>query len=198
MSQSSSTPSSTLRPRVEILGRITELARELAGAYRPATVIERLASAIAEMLTPDRLTILALDADTNMLSVAFHRGGEPAHTDDPLLQLPLRLGPLVFPRHVAEQAARHEVVVTGDTPATWLAGRPYHSLLPATWVPTVTAVLAQPSPGPQDLRAGDRVYLVSSVPMTGTPEGGGAAVLLFDDLTEKRRLQEQLMQSEKM
>jgi two-component system NtrC family sensor kinase len=274
---------------------LTELARELAGAYRPATVIERLAAALTEMLTPDRLTILALDVDSNTLSIAYHHGGEPAHTDDPLLQLPLRLGPLAFPHHVAEQAARHGAVVTGATPATWmgvpiiaarrsigvvalgaerpgdygpaelevlnavvaqaaialentrllellssgkrqwelsvdaisqaiciidphgmvrranrmfaelvhtpitaLAGRPYHSLLPATWVPTVTAVLAQPSPGPQDLRAGDRVYLVSSVPMTGTPEGGGAAVLLFDDLTEKRRLQEQLIQSEKM
>src|SRR5207245_6914689 len=120
MSPSSSTPSPTLRPRSEILGRLTELARQLAGAYRSATVIERLAAAVAAMLNPDRLTILALEVDTNTLSVAFHKGGEPAHTNDPLLQLPLRLGPLAFPRHVAEQAARHDVVVTGDTPATWM------------------------------------------------------------------------------
>ena len=46
------------------------LSRELAGAYRPATVIERLAAAITELLTPDRLTIVALDVDSNRLQIA--------------------------------------------------------------------------------------------------------------------------------
>jgi two-component system NtrC family sensor kinase len=44
------------------------------------------------------------------------------------------------------------------------------------------------------VRAGERVLLVTAIG-TGEP---GAAVLLFEDQTEKRRLQDQLLQSEKM
>ena len=62
------------------------LSRELAGAYRPATVIERLAAAITELLTPDRLTIVAVDVDSNRLQIAYHRGGDRPHIEDPLLQ----------------------------------------------------------------------------------------------------------------
>jgi two-component system NtrC family sensor kinase len=47
---------------------------------------------------------------------------------------------------------------------------------------------------PIEVRAGERVLLANAIP-TGEP---GAAILLFEDQTEKRRLQEQLLQSEKM
>jgi CheY-like chemotaxis protein len=47
-----------------------------------------------------------------------------------------------------------------------------------------------------DLRTGERTYSVTAVPITSTDRS--MLVLLFDDQTERRRLQDQLIQSEKM
>jgi two-component system NtrC family sensor kinase len=286
---STSTPPNRSEPP-DVLGRLTDLARELAGAFRPATVIERLASAITELLAPDRLTIAALDVDTNRLQIAYHRGGEQPHIDDPLLQLPLRRGPIVFSRHVPEEAARHGVTVTQDVaawmgapivavgrnigvvaiaserpdaygpgdlaalaaiaaqaaialensrllqqlssgkrqweltvdainqaicivddqgvvrranrvfadlvqvPVTGIPGRPWISLLPPAWAAVISRALTEP--GAHEIRSGDRVYSVNAVRMEGSDDA--AAVLSFEDHTEKRRLQDQLIQSEKM
>src|SRR5204862_2932205 len=80
-------------------------------------------------------------------------------------------------------------------PVTALPGRPWVTLLPPSWVESVTRLLAPtPSEASVEVRAGDRTLLVNAIP-TGEP---GAAVLLFEDQSEKRRLQEQLLQSEKM
>jgi len=286
---STSTPPSRSEPP-DVLGRLTALSRELAGAYLPATVVDRLANAISELLAPDRLTIVTLDVETNRLQVAYHRGGEPPHIDDPLLQLPLRRGPLVFTRHVLEQAARHSTKVTQNVAAsmgapivaigrnigvvtvaaeqpdtygpkdlavltavvaqaaialenarllqllssgkrqwestvdainqaiciideqgvvrranrvfadlvqmqvTAIPGRPWLSLLPPAWAAVVSRALAEP--GAHEIRTGDRVYTVNVVRMEGSEDE--AAVLSFEDHTEKRRLQDQLIQSEKM
>jgi two-component system, NtrC family, sensor kinase len=46
------------------------------------------------------------------------------------------------------------------------------------------------------LRTGERTYAVTAVPISSTDRS--AVVLLFDDQTERRRLQDQLIQSEKM
>ena len=266
------------------------LSRELAGAYRPATVIERLAAAITELLTPDRLTIVAVDVDSNRLQIAYHRGGDRPHIEDPLLQLPLRRGPMVFTRHVLEEAARHGVTVTQDIaacmgapiqavgrsigvvtvasrragafgppelalltavvaqaaialenarllhllssgkrqweltvdainqaicivdeqgivrranrvfadlvhlPVTELPGRPWLSLVPPAWGAVVSRALLEP--GAHEIRTPERVYTVSAIRMEGADDE--AAVLSFEDHTEKRRLQDQLIQSEKM
>ena len=51
-------------------------------------------------------------------------------------------------------------------------------------------------PGTHEIRSGDRLYTVNVVRMEGSDDE--AAVLSFEDHTEKRRLQEQLIQSEKM
>ena len=273
-----------------MLARLTALSRDLAGAYRPATVIERLAAAINELLAPQRLTIVALDVDSNRLQIAYHRGGERPHLEDPLLQLPLRRGPMVFSRHVLEEAARHGVTVTQDVaawmgapiqavgrsigvvalasdqvdafgppelallsavvsqaaialenarllqllssgkrqweltvdainqaiciideqgivrranrvfadlvqlPVTAIPGRSWLSLVPPAWGAVVSRALAEP--GAHDIRSADRVYTVSAIRMEGSDDE--AAVVSFEDHTEKRRLQDQLIQSEKM
>ena len=286
---STSTPPTRSEPP-DILGRLTALSRELAGAYLPATVVDRLANALTDLLAPDRLTIVTLDVETNRLQVAYHRGGEQPHIDDPLLQLPLRRGPLVFTRHVLQQAARHKANVTQDVAAsmgapivavgrnigvvtvgaeqpdkygakdlavltavvaqgaialenarllqllssgkrqwestvdainqaiciideqgvvrrankvfadlvqmqvTAIPGRPWISLLPPAWAAVVSQALAEP--GAHEIRTGDRVYTVNVVRMEGSDDE--AAVLSFEDHTEKRRLQDQLIQSEKM
>ena len=81
-------------------------------------------------------------------------------------------------------------------PLTALPGRPWLELLPPDWAQVVARTLARPGDVAHELRTADRVYLVSAVPMAGAE--AGAAVLLLEDQTEKRLLQEQLVQSEKM
>jgi signal transduction histidine kinase/CheY-like chemotaxis protein len=278
---------------IEALNRLTALSQELAGAFRPVTIVELVARALAEHLAPERLSIMLLDVDTNSLVVAYHNGPRPASTDDPLLQLALRRGPLVFPDRVAARAAELAVTLSAGSPeprswlgapilaagralgavalegdrqraldeaaltfvraalaqasialenarlvellssgkreweqtvdainqaicyvdpqgairranrvfaeliklpVTALPGRPWLTLLPPAWAEQVARALATPGGSPVEVRAGERILLVSAV-ATGEP---GAAVLLFEDHTEKRRLQEQLLQSEKM
>jgi two-component system NtrC family sensor kinase len=268
------------------------MSQELAGAFRPATIVEIVARTLTEQLAPGRLSVMLLDIDTNRLAVTYHNGPRPATTDEPLLQLALRRGPLVFPDRVAARAAELGVTVDRPPPASWLGmpitavsrtigavamegdrknaldenaltftravlaqagialenarlvellssgkreweqtvdafnqaicyvdpqgavkranrvfaeliklpvtalpGRPWLTLLPPSWVDPVARLLT-PEGGatPVEVRAGERILLVTAIP-TGEP---GAAVLLFEDHTEKRRLQEQLLQSEKM
>jgi two-component system NtrC family sensor kinase len=275
----------------DVLHRLTELSQELAGAFRPATIVELVARAITEQLAPERLSIMLLDTDSNRLVVAYHNGPRPATTDEPLLQLALRRGPLVIPERVAWRAAELGATVPNPEPASWLGapiaavgrtigavslegersgalgqaalgfvravlaqaaialenarlvellssgkreweqtvdainqaicfidprgavrranrvfaeliklpvtalpGRPWITLLPAAWADPVGRLIRSPGASPVEVRAGERVLIVTAVG-TGEP---GAAVLLFEDQTEKRRLQDQLLQSEKM
>lgn len=276
----------------DILGRLTTLSQELAGAFRPATIVEIVARALSEQLAPGRLSIMLLATDTNQLVVSYHNGPRPATTDDPLLQLALRRGPLVFPDSVSTRAAALDVAVEGPVPQSWLGapivavtrtigavsmesdhknalddgaltftravlaqagialenarlvellssgkreweqtvdafnqaicyvdphgqvrranrvfadliklpvtalpGRPWLTLLPPPWVESVARLLTpEGSTAPAEVRAGDRILAVTAIRI-GEP---GAAILLFEDQTEKRRLQEQLLQSEKM
>jgi two-component system NtrC family sensor kinase len=277
----------------EALNCLTSLSQELAGAFRPASIVEIVARVLTEQLAPARLSVMLLDVDTNRLSVTYHNGPRPATTDEPLLQLALRRGPLVFADRVSARAAELGVTVDRPTPASWLgvpivavshpigavsmegdrtgaldesallfthavlaqagialenarlvellssgkreweqtvdafnqaicyvdpqglvrranrvfadliklpvtalAGRPWLTLVPPAWADAVARLVGTPgdSAAPIELRSGDRILLATAVP-TGEP---GAAVLLFEDQTEKRRLQEQLLQSEKM
>src|SRR2546430_4984178 len=110
----------TPRPSVELLTRLTMLAQELAGAFRPASVIDLVARALAELLKPDRLSVVLLDAEANRLAVTYDTNPVPARTDDPLLQLALRRGPLAFPRAVREEARRRGAGLGGDAPGSWI------------------------------------------------------------------------------
>src|SRR5256886_5737111 len=282
----------TPRPGVELLPRLTMLAQELAGAFRPAGVIERVALALGELLNPDRLSIVLLDAETNRLAVTYDTNAVPARTDDPLLQLALRRGPLAFPRDVREEARRRGAeLLARDAPRSWLGaplvatgramgavsisseragalgepeltlvslvlaqgaialenarlvellssakrewektvdaisqaicivdahgrvrranggvaeliqtavtaipGRSWLGLLPPTWSDPVARAVAEPSATAVEIRAGERVLLLTVIPMAEP----GSAVLVFEDQTDRRRLQEQLIQSEKM
>ena len=275
-----------------MLERLISLSQELAGAFRPASIVEIIARTLTDQLAPGRLSVMLLDVDTNRLMVVYHNGPRPATTDDPLLQLALRRGPLVFPENVAKRAAELEVTVGGPVPASWLGvpilavsrpigalamegdrsnamneqallftravlaqagialenarlvellssgkreweqtvdafnqaicyvdsqgsvrranrvfaeliklpvtalpGRPWLTLLPPAWVDPITKLFTpEGAATPVEVRAGDRILLATAIP-TGEP---GAAILLFEEVTEKRRLQDQLLQSEKM
>jgi len=269
------------------------LAQELAGAFRPASVIDLVARALAELLKPDRLSVVLLDTESNRLAVTYDTNAVPARTDDPLLQLALRRGPLAFPRDVREEARRRGVdlgvdapppgswigaplVAAGRTmgavsvssdragalgkpevtlvslvlaqgvialenarlvellssakrewektvdaisqaicivdahgtvrranrvfaeliqmPVTAIPGRPWLGLLPPAWSDPVARAIAEPSATSVEIRAGERALLLTTIPMAEP----GSAVLVFEDQTDRRRLQEQLIQSEKM
>src|SRR6267143_5119074 len=275
----------------EILTRLTALSHELAGAFRPVTIVEIVARTLTDQLAPGRLSVMLLDIDTNRLVVTYHNGPRPATTDEPLFQLALRRGPLVFPDKVAARAAELDVKVDKPTPSSWLGvpivavsrtigavaieggingldeaalmftravlaqaaialenarlvellssgkreweqtvdafnqaicyvdtqgavrranrvfadliklpvtalpGRTWLTLLPPAWVYPIARLLAPEGAGPPvEVRAGERTMMVTAIP-TGDP---GAAILLFEDQSEKRRLQEKLLQSEKM
>ncbi|MGH7521535.1 MAG: GAF domain-containing protein, partial [Gemmatimonadales bacterium] len=103
-----------------MLEKLITLSQELAGAFRPATIVEIVARTLTEQLAPGRLSVMLLDLDTNRLTVVYHNGPRPATTDEPLLQLALRRGPLVFPDTVAARAAKLDVTIEGPEPPSWL------------------------------------------------------------------------------
>jgi two-component system NtrC family sensor kinase len=281
----------TKPPQTDLLARLTVLSQELAGAFRPGTVVELIARTLTELLQPDRLSIILLHAETNRLAVMYDTNPVPALTDDPLLQLALRRGPLVFPRDVREDARRRGAQLGDTVPGSWIGaplvaagrtmgavsltagrpgtfgdnelglvttvlaqaaialenarlvellssakreweqtvdaisqaicivdahgmvrranrvfadlvqhpvtaipGRPWLGLLPPGWSDPVARAIAESTLTSAEIRAGERLLLFTAIPMAEP----GAAVLVFEDQTERRRLQEQLIQSEKM
>lgn len=81
-------------------------------------------------------------------------------------------------------------------PVTALTGRPWLLLLPPAWAEPVGRALAAPPTGGGEIRTTDkRIYSIGAHAIQGQP---GAAVLLIEDVTDTRRLQEQLVQSEKL
>lgn len=79
-------------------------------------------------------------------------------------------------------------------PVTAIPGRLWLSLLPPGWADSVGRAVMERTPTTVELRAGDRPLLLSTIPLAER----GSAVLVFEDQTDKRRLQDQLIQSEKM
>src|SRR5438876_2584084 len=279
------------RAAADLLTRLTTLAQELTGAFRPATVVELLARALLELLKPDRLAVVLLDAETNRLAVTYDTDPAPRSTDDPLLQLALRRGPLAFATDVKEEARRRGATLIDEPPGSWIGaplvaggrtmgavslgserpgalgkaeltlvlavlaeaaialenarlvellssakrewektvdaisqaicivdahgtvrranrvfaeliqvpvtaipGRPWLGLVPPAWADPVARALAEAAPTSVEIRFGERILLLAMIPMAEP----GYAVLVFEVQTERRRLQEQLIQSEKM
>jgi len=81
------------------------------------------------------------------------------------------------------------------TPVTAITGRPWLMLLPPAWAEGVGRALADPGSGAGEIRADKRVFVVRAHRMAKDP---AASVLVIDDITETRRLQDQLIQSEKL
>jgi two-component system NtrC family sensor kinase len=84
-----------------------------------------------------------------------------------------------------------------NAPPASLIGRPWLAFVPPEWAADLQRALDQQGAGREvDLRTGERTYAVTAVPIS--PTDRSTLVLLFDDQTERRRLQDQLIQSEKM
>jgi two-component system NtrC family sensor kinase len=78
-----------------------------------------------------------------------------------------------------------------------LLDRPWPTLVPPGWVEGIGATLGSgPSRGEAELKAGERTFVVSAHPILG--ESAPTWLLMFENQTERRRLQYQLVQSEKM
>jgi signal transduction histidine kinase/ActR/RegA family two-component response regulator len=84
-----------------------------------------------------------------------------------------------------------------NAPPASLIGRPWQAFAPPEWATDLQRALDQQGAGREvELRTGERTYAVTAVPISSTDRS--TVVLLFDDQTERRRLQDQLIQSEKM
>ncbi|MDP2481760.1 MAG: ATP-binding protein, partial [Candidatus Palauibacterales bacterium] len=82
-------------------------------------------------------------------------------------------------------------------PVTEVAGRTWMTLVPPTWAGSFQQVIDAPGFATGvELRAGDRLFALNALHLEDA--GMASVVLVVSDQTEKRRLQEQLMQSEKM
>ena len=76
-------------------------------------------------------------------------------------------------------------------------GRPWVDLVPHEWGDGVRAALAVVGQGQEiPLRLGTRTFAVTAFPISGAERG--RTVLLFNDHTDRQRLQDQLIQSEKL
>ena len=83
------------------------------------------------------------------------------------------------------------------TPVTALPGRPWSALLPPVWIePVRTAIAAPGSAGVTEVRQEHRIYSVSALALKGDDDE--SAVVIIEDHTETRRLQDHLIQSEKL
>ncbi len=84
-----------------------------------------------------------------------------------------------------------------NAPPASLIGRPWQAFAPPEWATELQRALDQQGAGREvELRTGEQTYAVTAVPISSTDNS--TVVLLFDDQTERRRLQDQLIQSEKM
>jgi two-component system NtrC family sensor kinase len=81
-------------------------------------------------------------------------------------------------------------------PVTALPGRAWLTLLPAAWLDPVRRALANPGAESVEIRQDRRIYTASALAIKG--EDDESAVLVLEDHTETRRLQEHLIQSEKL
>jgi two-component system NtrC family sensor kinase len=92
--------------------------------------------------------------------------------------------------------ANRRFCALADIPVTEVAGRPWITLIPPTWASSFQQVISDPGTAAVELRAGDRIFQVSALHLQEA--GTASVVLVVADQTEKRRLQDQLIQSEKM
>src|SRR5579884_2284758 len=216
----------TPRSGAGLLARLTALAQELAGAFRPATVTELVARALRDSAPGSWIgaPLVAAGRVIGAVSLASARPGRLGPAELVLVTLVLAQAAIALENaRLVEllSSAKREWEKTVDaitqaicivdahgtvrranrvfaelirTPVTAIPGRPWLGLLPPAWADPVARAIADPAANPVEIRAGERVLVLTAIPMLEP----GAAVLVFEDQTDKRRLQEQLIQSEKM
>jgi two-component system NtrC family sensor kinase len=92
------------------------------------------------------------------------------------------------------RANRAFAELTG-TPVTAVTGQPWLLLLPPAWAEVVQRLLGQQTGEAGEIRSESRIFSARVHRVENEP---GTHVLVIEEVTETRRLQEQLIQSEKM
>ena len=83
------------------------------------------------------------------------------------------------------------------TPVTALPGRPWPTLFPLDWAEPLARAMAKPgATAPAEIWQERRIFTATALRLAG--ESDDSAVLVIEDHTETRRLQEHLIQSEKL
>ena len=101
--------------------------------------------------------------------------------------------------HGSVRRANRTFATLVSTPVSAVAGRAWQALLPPGWLAAVGHLLQAPSlTRTAELRDGGRVFVATAVAIGDPEPGGDATVLILEDHTERRHLQDQLVQSEKM
>jgi two-component system NtrC family sensor kinase len=101
---------------------------------------------------------------------------------------------IIDPRGAIRRANRAFADLVG-APVTALTGRPWLLLLPPAWAEPVGRALAGPGAEGGEIRTDRRSFAVRAHAIESEP---GTSVLLIEDVTDTKRLQEQLIQSEKL
>src|SRR5512145_2142509 len=84
-----------------------------------------------------------------------------------------------------------------ETPADRLDGQPWLAVVPPGWAAAVQGAIEDSASDEEHIaQAGERAFRVRAFDVPGSEPG--RRVLLFEDQTRQRRLQSQLIQSEKM
>ena len=104
----------------------------------------------------------------------------------------------IVDQHGGVHRANRTFATLVGAPVTTLAGRAWQELLPPGWLDPLSRLMDAQGAAPCVLRDRGRVFVATAIPIGMDEPGAGATVLLLDDQTERRRLQEQLFQSEKM
>jgi two-component system NtrC family sensor kinase len=105
-------------------------------------------------------------------------------------------GICIVDAHGQVRRANRSFATLVGAPVTALAGRHWLMLLPPAWADSVGRVLKTPGVETAEIRADRRIYSVGAHAIRGADDD--TVVLLIEDVTETRRLQEQLIQSEKL
>ncbi len=77
-----------------------------------------------------------------------------------------------------------------------LSGRPWQGLIPPEWRDGLERAITQPGGESVELKRGTRTIAVTAFPTMNSASGN--TLLLFEDQTDRRRLQDRLVQSEKL
>lgn len=104
----------------------------------------------------------------------------------------------IVDRHGTVHRANRSFAALVDTPVTALAGRSWRVLLPEAWRDPVGRLLGATGGPPCELRDEHRVFVATTINLGNDDPEARAVALVLDDHTERRRLQDQLIQSEKM
>jgi two-component system, NtrC family, sensor kinase len=162
----------------QVIGAVS-LSADRAGAFRPhdLLVVGAVVSQVAIGLENARLVELLSSAKR-----------EWEQTVDAITQ-----GICIIDAQGTVRRANRVFADLVEIPITAIPGRPWLALLPPAWAEPVGRAVMERTSIPVELRAGERPLLLSTLPLAD-----GAAVLVFEDQTDKRRLQDQLLQSEKM